>query len=48
VDEIRKFRGYEVKNVFELLKQLSRAIRTALNTENNIARDIARTASGAR
>ena len=51
VDEIRGSRGFELKMNLELLKQLGHAIRTPLNTENytdNIARDIARTASGAR
>lgn len=51
VDEIRAARGFDVKKDLELLKQLGRAIRTALNPENNsgdIARDIARTVSGAR
>jgi DNA-binding response OmpR family regulator len=51
VDEIRGSRGYDVNKDLELLKQLGRAIRTALNPENNsnnIARDIARTVSGSR
>lgn len=51
VEEIRASGGYDVKKDLELLKQLGRAIRTALYPENssgNVARDIARTVSGSR
>jgi DNA-binding response OmpR family regulator len=51
VDEIRAAGGYDVKKDLELLKQLGRAIRTALypeNTSGTVARDIARTVSGSR
>jgi hypothetical protein len=51
VDEIKAAGGFDVKKDLELLKQLGRAIRTALYPENNgshVARDIARTVSGAR
>ena len=51
VDEIKGSGGYDVNKDLELLKQLGRAIRTALYPENNsgnIARDIARTVSGSR
>ena len=51
VDEIRASGGFDVKKDLELLKQLGRAIRTALNPEtstSNVARDIVRTVSGAR
>lgn len=46
VDEIRGNRGFDVRKDLELLKQLGRAIRTALYPENSsgsVARDIART-----
>jgi DNA-binding response OmpR family regulator len=51
VDEIKASGGFDVKKDLELLKQLGRAIRTALYPEDNsdtLARDIARTVSGSR
>ena len=51
VDEIRESGGYDVNKDLELLKQLGRAIRTALYPDidsDDIARDIARTVSGSR
>jgi DNA-binding response OmpR family regulator len=51
VDEIREAGGFDVNKDLELLKQLGRAIRTALYPENrsgSVARDIARTVNGAR
>ncbi|MBT5457196.1 MAG: hypothetical protein HOK82_11355, partial [Rhodospirillaceae bacterium] len=51
VEEIRESGGYDVQKDIELLKQLGRAIRTALdpdNKSNKIAHDIAQTVSGSR
>ena len=50
VEEIRKSGGYDIQKDIELLKQLGRAIRTALDPEHNsnkIAHDIAQVVSGA-
>lgn len=51
VEEIRESGGYDVQKDIELLKQLGRAIRTALdpdNKSNRIAHDIAQAVSGSR